>query len=314
MCNENYVTVFDSLFLPQALALHLSMERVVKNYTLWMLCVDKTAFEVVTQLKLKNVKVLDLKLIETDELLEVKKSRSSGEYCWTLTPFAPRFVFEADSTVKRVTYIDADLWFRKHPKQIFDEFDASGKHVLITDHEYAPEYDQSATSGQFCVQFMTFNRNEGEHVRKWWEERCVEWCFARFEEGKFGDQKYLDDWPERFEDTVHVLQNKQLALAPWNATRFPYGSAIFYHFHGLRLISERKCKFGGYALPINLKENIYKPYLSDLKSVFKKLNNLKWQFTPQAAATPQHLAAFRWSRFVLNSLKVTYSRFTDKSF
>ena len=107
--------------------------------------------------------------------------------------------------MKRVTYLDADLWFRKSPAPIFKEFDKSGKDVLITDHAYSPEYDNSEKNGQYCVQFTTFTREGGETVRKWWEERCIEWCFARFENGKFGDQKYLDDWLERFPEQVHVL-------------------------------------------------------------------------------------------------------------
>src|SRR3546814_15041181 len=105
----------------------------------------------------------------------------------------------------------------------------------MTDHGHSPEYDQSATSGQYCVQFMTFNRHGGEHIRHWWESRCIEWCFARFEDGKFGDQKYLDDWPERFGNDVHVLGHEAWTQAPWNATRFPYSQSILFHFHGLRL-------------------------------------------------------------------------------
>jgi len=155
------------------------MERHVCEYVLWVLCVDDETHDVLQRLALPNVRLLKLSELETDELLSVKPGRAIAEYCWTLTPFAPRFVFETEPTVKRVTYLDADLWFRKHPKPIFDELDASGKCVLITDHAYAPEYDQSATSGQFCVQFMTFHRDGGELVRQWWEERCIEWCFAR---------------------------------------------------------------------------------------------------------------------------------------
>lgn len=265
---EHYVTLFDSLYLPQGLALHMSMERHVTDYTLWILCVDDEAYTVLAKLQLPNVRLLQLSKLETEELLRVKPARSKGEYCWTLTPFAPRFVFEADSDVARVTYLDADLWFRKHPKPIFDEFNASGKHVLITDHAYAPEYDQSATSGQYCVQFMIFTRHGGEVVRKWWEERCIEWCYARFEDGKFGDQKYLDDWPYKFGEMVHVLQNKELLLAPWNATRFPYGVAIAYHFHGLK-ISRVVILSDNYPLPSNLVKYVYMPYLSDLSDAIR---------------------------------------------
>ncbi len=106
---EHYITIFNKLFLPQGLALHLSMERHAGNYTLWILCVDTTTYNVLTKLNLSNVHLLQLHLLETDELLSIKPTRSIGEYCWTLTPFAPNFVFQAAPEISRVTYIDADL-------------------------------------------------------------------------------------------------------------------------------------------------------------------------------------------------------------
>lgn len=278
---EHYVTLFDSLFLPQGLALHMSMERYVKNYTLWILCVDDKSHEVLTKLNLPNIRLLQLSNLETKALISVKPTRSKGEYCWTLTPFAPRFVFEADPAVARVTYLDADLWFCKHPAPIFREFDASGKYVLITDHAYASEYDSSATSGQYCVQFMIFTRNGSEVVRKWWEERCIEWCFSRVEDGKFGDQKYLDDWPERFVGLVHVLEDKGLALAPWNAKRFAHNMGVFYHFHGLRIVTDKMVNIGFYALPSSLIQNIYQPYLVDLKKATKALGRVRFKCPAQ---------------------------------
>jgi hypothetical protein len=279
---EHYITLFDSLFLPQGLALHMSMERYVKNYQLWILCVDDEAFEALTKLNLVNVRLLQLSKLENEELLRVKEERTRPEYCWTLTPFAPRFVFEADLSVTRVTYLDADLWFCKSPELIFDEFDQSGKHVLITDHAYAPEYDQSEKSGQYCVQFMTFTRDKGELVRKWWEEKCIEWCYARFEEGKFGDQKYLDDWPNRFNKYVHVLNNKELALAPWNAIRFPYGNCVFWHFHGLRLLKNRRIDIGSvYSIPTITLKYIYRPYIIDIAEATNLLESIDLKVKPQ---------------------------------
>jgi hypothetical protein len=271
---EHYVTLFDSLFLPQGLALHMSMERHVNNYILWIICVDDQVHEDLSKLNLANVNLLQLSKLETAELLRVKPARTKAEYCWTLTPFAPRFVFEADSTVPRVTYIDADIWFRKNPIPIFNEFQSSGKSVLITDHAYSAENDMSALAGQYCVQFMIFNRN-AEVVRKWWEDRCIEWCFSYFEEGKFGDQKYLDDWPERFPEFVHVLTNKELMLAPWNATRYPYGNSVIWHFHSLRIVSKESQKLqvytGDYALPRCTHKYIYKPYIKDLQEAKVRL-------------------------------------------
>lgn len=281
---EHYVTLFDSLFLPQGLALHASMERHAGDYTLWVLCMDEAALEVLTRLNLPNLKPLTLSRFESPELLAVKVGRTRGEYCWTLTPFAPRFVFESAPEVERVTYLDADLWFRKSPAAIFREFSATGKGVLITDHAYAPEYDSTANSGQFCVQFMCFHRQRGEAVRQWWEARCLEWCFARYEDGKFGDQKYLDDWPERFADDVHVLAQKDLLLAPWNVTRFPYGQAVTYHFQGLRILAAKRVVLAPkYSLPPPVVTNIYAPYLIDLKAAVARLEGSGWLVQPQSA-------------------------------
>lgn len=274
---EHYVTLFDATFLPQGLALHLSMQRHLENYTLWILCVDEDACKILTKLALPNVRLLDLAKLETKELIQVKATRTRAEYCWTLTPFAPRFVFEADPVVLRVTYLDADLWFRKKPAPLFAELEEASKQILITDHAYAPEYDQSAISGQYCVQFITFTRQGGEKIRAEWERQCMDWCYAHSENGKFGDQKYLDEWPEKFPKHVHVLSDKELALAPWNATRFPYGRSIFFHFHGLRLISKAKVFTGIYPLPRTLVENIYKPYLEDIKTVLGILQGVGYE-------------------------------------
>lgn len=308
---EHYVTLFDSLFLPQGLALHASMERFAGNYQLWVLCVDEEAYRVLTSLNLPNVRLLSLGDVETEELKQVKATRSRGEYCWTLTPFAPRFVFEADTSVARVTYIDADTWLLGSPAPIFCELDSSGKAVLITDHAYAPEFDQSATSGRYCVQFIPFRRDGCEPVRKWWEERCIEWCYGRLEAGKFGDQKYLDDWPIRFAESVHVLQDKELLLAPWNVTRFPYGSALLYHFHGLRIVSSGYVEIGNYPVPRVVMDNVYRPYLSDLRTAISRLESIQVQTPIQGrpgGALRRFLRSFRrclaqslW-RFDLRSL------------
>lgn len=280
---EHYVTLFDSVFLPQGLALHQSMERHAGTYTLWVLCMDLEAYNVLKTLELPNVRLLLAERLETPELRSVKPSRSRAEYCWTMTPFTPRFVFETDPSVERVTYIDADMWFLKSPRPIFQEFEESGKQVLITEHAYAPQYDKTELSGRFCVQFMTFTRLGGEVVRKWWEDRCIEWCFNRSENGKFGDQKYLDDWPERFSDKVHVLAKKELLLAPWNATRFPYSSGVLFHFHGLRILAVgQSTQLSNYCLPKPLFEFVYKKYFVDLKLSISFLENLGFKLKPQS--------------------------------
>lgn len=302
---EHYATLFDRMYIPQGLALYLSMKRHIQHFTLWILCMDDETHKILSNLNLGSVNLIKIDVVETKELASVRSQRTKGEYCWTLSPFIHRFVFEADKSVNRVTYLDADLWFRKSPKAIFSEFELSQKSVLITDHNYAPEYDQSSASGQYCVQFVTFIRNTGEEVRKWWEDRCLEWCYNRFEDGKFGDQKYLDDWETRFSDKVHVLKNKELILAPWNATRFPYGNCVIWHFQGLRLIKKRsawKVFFGFYKLPTPTKNNIYREYTQDFVDAINQLSSVGYDIRSQGELTNwQKIKEFSFS--ILEILK-----------
>lgn len=292
---EHYVTLFDTLFLPQGLALHRSLERHATPYLLWVLCVDDRCAEVLSRLALPNLRALRVSELETAALKAVRPGRSIGEYCWTLTPFAPRFVFDADPRARRVTYIDADVWFRADPRQLLEGFQKSGRAVQITDHAYAPEYDQSAISGRYCVQFMTFERDAGEPIRAWWEARCLEWCYARVEEGKFGDQLYLEDWTTRFGDRVHVLHEVDRLQAPWNATRFPPGNAVAFHFHGLRLLkSNRVLLTEGYRLHTSTVETVYQPYIADVAASVDMLRRVGLDPQPQrsGAAWGFQLRAF----------------------
>lgn len=271
---EHYVTLFDSAFLPQGLALHASMRRHAGAFTLWVLCMDEEVKAVLDKMHSPSIKTVRLADVETAELLAVKGGRNRAEYCWTLTPFTPKIVFDRDAQVERVTYIDADMFLLKSPAPIFDEFEASGKAVLITDHAYDAEYDSSAGSGQYCVQFMTFVRGRSDTVRQWWQDRCIEWCFDRVEDGKLGDQKYLDDWPERFSESVHVLSQIDVLLAPWNARRFPYSRAIAWHFQGFRLLgNDRALLHRGYSVPDVVDRMIYAPYMKELKEILEILGN-----------------------------------------
>jgi hypothetical protein len=246
---EHFVTLFDSNFLPMGMALHDSLMAHGRPFHLWILCMDELVEKQLERLSLWDVTLMPLREVETKELCKVKQGRTRGEYCWTITPFTFQSVFDRDQSVDRVTYLDADLFFFSSPRILLRELDESEKHVLITEHAYAPEYNYwSALSGRFCVQFLTCRRTaEAQKVIQWWQERCLEWCFARLDEGKFGDQKYLDLWPELFGDVVHIVRQTEKTLAPWNVYFFEkllHGKldAVFYHFHGLRIVNPKKVR------------------------------------------------------------------------
>src|SRR5215831_11122214 len=110
---HHYVTIYDSNFLPQGLALYESLARHASPFTLWVLCMDDKAKRILERLSKPGIELISLSEIETAELLEIKQQRSLVEYCWTLTPMAPKLVFDRDLSVERVTYLDADMFFLK---------------------------------------------------------------------------------------------------------------------------------------------------------------------------------------------------------
>lgn len=290
---EHFVTLFNLNWAPQGLALLASLQRhMAKPFTLWIVCVDDRTFEVLGELNLPNVRLLRLSDHETPELLAVKPGRTTAEYCWTITSFTPTWVFDAEPSANRVTYVDADAWFRDDPLRALAEFEASGKAIQLTRHAYAPEYDKSALTGIFCVQFMTFIRDRSDEVLRHWQTQCLEWCFDRFEEGRFGDQKYLDAWPAQYPQAVHVLVDEQLMQGPWNAFRFPYSGAVMYHFHGLKVLGTHRVHLGPYPLPRPTLEHVYGPYLIDLRAALARLQAAGIP-PPAQAATP---SAYRLAR------------------
>jgi len=267
---EHFVTLFSSNYLIFGLALHQTLQKNAGPFCLWVVCMDKEAFDVLGKLGLPNMQLISLDEIETQEHLKVKSQRTFGEYCWTMTPFTFTAVLKRDPSIERVTYLDSDVGFFRNPQILLAELKIAHKEILITEHAYDPRYDQTETSGRFCVQFVTFsNTNRSLLVCKWWQDRCMEWCFNRSEDGKFGDQKYLDNWPVLFPDVVHILKEKHRALGPWNINFYSkqnlLNEAVFYHFHGARFVSNDRVRlFDGYYIGKKGRVQIYDRFLKEL--------------------------------------------------
>ena len=294
-----FCTLFDSNYLSRGLALYKSLENVCNNFHLYIFAFDKLVENILNELKLKNATIISLKDFEDDELLSVKPSRTVAEYCWTSTSSTILYVLQKFD-VQECTYIDADLFFYKSPKPIFEEM--GNNSILITEHRYTPMYDKSKKSGKYCVQFITFKNDErGLAALKWWRERCIEWCYDRLEDGKFGDQKYLDDWTERFEG-VHVMQHLGGGLAAWNIQQYNFSKnshgeligkklksgkefdVIFYHFHYLRFLKNNTIELGRRQLSDIVKKIFYRPYIKELLMITEIISKIDNSFDPNGSA------------------------------
>jgi hypothetical protein len=294
---RNFCTHFNIKYLSRALALHESMETYIKDYHLFMFVFDDLSYNILKELRLPNVDLIYYQDFEDEVLLKLKKERSLIEYLWTVTSFTLVYVFN-NYDIDECTYIDADIYFFNDPSPVFYEVDKYN--AIITEHRYNEKYEQSSACGRFCVQFNTFVRKDSSlKVLHDWKNSVTEWCYNRHENGMFGDQMYLDDWPIKYSD-IHVAQHLGIGVAPWNVlsySKFNYNPSfsaiekksnknvqiIFYHFHSLTIYSNKYADLSHYRINKSIYRNIYTPYLISLRNANNRISaisNTKEIFTP----------------------------------
>jgi len=308
----NYCTLFDKNYLIRGLAMYESLKAHSKDFHLYIFAFDDLTEKILKEMNLSHVTVVSLSEFEDEELLAIKPTRTKGEYCWTCTPSIIKYSIETFN-LPSCTYIDADIYFYRDPSLLIEEM--GNNSVLITPHWYTPMYDRSATSGIYCVQFVTFkNTPEGMEVLEWWRKSCNAWCYARFEDGKFGDQKYLDNWPKEFKG-VYVSQIKGGGVAPWNIQQYELKKTnykffvkekrtdriypvIFFHFHDLKFLDSENVYLGPYILSKYVIEELYIPYIKLLKKINEHVINKGYEYDfLMRVSIPQNL-------FILNFSKI----------
>ena len=281
----HFCTYFDSNFINRGLTLYQSLERFCLNFQLYVLCLDESCFQILQQLGLPSMTLISLQDFEKDdsELQGAKHNRTKIEYYFTCTPSLPLYVFKNFGGVDIITYLDADLLCFANPEPIYEEF---GQHsIAIVSHRFAPYSKRLEIRGIYNVGYLSFKRNDDAfECLNWWRQQCIKWCYDRLEDGRFADQKYLDDWPTRFKGVV-VLQHKGVNLAPWNLDNYQIVSnakgiwvdeqpLVFFHFHGLRKICKQLYdpNLFRYNAKISsiIKNSIFVPYIKTLREVNQK--------------------------------------------
>ena len=274
---RNYCTYFDRNYLARALALLESLDKhETTDFRLFVVCLDE-----VTRLllgKLNHPRLIPIARHEVERhdpaLVAPRSERSLAEYYYTLTPTVIRRILDLLPADETLVYLDADLYFFSDPGSMLKELD--GNSILIHEHRYSPQLAYlEHISGRFNVGLLGFrNDSRGQEVLNWWRARCNEWCYARTEDGKMGDQMYLDDWPERF-GGVRILEDPGGGVAPWNQAHLDFTEEggilkvqghpiVFFHFHAVIPLNRQVyllAKHATYALPLLSVMSAYAPYV-----------------------------------------------------
>ncbi len=246
MTPRYFCTLFDSNYLLKGVAMIRSLARHCPGMKIHVLCMDDQTKDVLELLDMPLVNCITLAEVETEELLKAKTDRGVAEYCWTLSSCFTWYVMQRFPEIDVLTYVDADLLFYSDVQPLFDEIGHAS--IAIIEHRFSPRLQDREVNGRFCVEWDSFRRDEqGMACLSRWREQCIEWCFYRLEDGKMGDQKYLDEWPQLYSG-CHILMHPGAGIAPWNYAQYTFGKnvdgnitvegapLIFYHFHQFQLL------------------------------------------------------------------------------
>jgi hypothetical protein len=287
----HFCTYFDHRYLTRGLALYQSLAAHCRSFRLWALCFDALSYQVVSRLGYENLAPITLEEFEKGdaELPKTKRDRSPLEYYFTCTPSLPLYVLNRNPGIDMITYLDSDLFLFQDPTPVFREI--GGRSIAVTEHRHPPESWSTWTkeNGVYNVGWLSFrNDPSGLACLHWWRERCLEWCYNRGEDGRYGDQKYLEEWPVRFSGFV-ALGHQGVNVAPWNLVcsdvRTRGGKVlvngdplIAFHFHGLtevqRFVYDFRREFYRIKLTTTLKQKIFAPYIKTLVAMHRESSRI----------------------------------------
>jgi len=310
---RHFCTYFDARYLSRGLALYESLLRHAQPFTLYALCLDVETAHTLTTMGVRHVVVVPIGDLEKadPELREARANRTRVEYYFTVTPVLPLYLFSRFPRIDLLTYLDADLYFFENPAAVLQEMSASS--VMVVGHRFPEAMRHLAeTFGCYNVGLIAFRNDDRAHgCLQWWRARCLERCSAQPVNGGFADQKYLDEWPRRF-DGVHVAQHPGAGVAPWNLEGLNITEAdgrilvegcplVFYHFHDLRMTTAISFEVDNSGFGVSKRsaavKRIYRPYLGELQAQHRRLRGVRG-----AARSPRDVG--RWSdrvRWLINA-------------
>lgn len=255
---RHYCSLTDRSYLPRLLAMYESLKRHSSEaFTLHVLAMDAETEEALKSLRLESLTVMQWPGPNR------RKDHTWQEYCWLMASQWCDWLLMV-RRLEELTYLDADLFFFGDPEVVFSEVGDCG--VGIVPHRFIPSKRYLERNGLFNVGWVTFSELVGVAVCHAWAAQCLKWCYARNEEGKFGDQKYLDEWPKLPGQQCCVIQNIGAGLAPWNLANYELTegpkvdgvNVLFYHFHEY----EHGKRLTNYDLRPEDKRLIYEPYIA----------------------------------------------------
>lgn len=281
MNKVNIATILDKNYLLKSVAFYDALVKFNKEYIFWFLCLDKDTKEILEKLSLNNVITMSIEEIGDEELLKTRSSRSIAEFAFTSKPAWINYILNKIENGDTLIYADNDIIYFSAPEDISERMKEGGYSIGITLHKFSEKKNwMNEKIGKYNAGLIYFISDQNSRLCvNEWRKQCIDWCYLKYENGKFGDQLYMNKWPEKYKG-VYEIPDKGVNLGSWNIYNFKVterGENFFideeplvcYHFHRIKFyIAGNKIK----PLPIYIyHKKLYNMYTGMIEKGWRKI-------------------------------------------
>lgn len=290
-----YFTLSDENFSPRTLAMAKSLKSFEKDAKFFFFHFDDISDEQLEIFTKNGIEPSSVRRFLGEDLFtSLSDSRQYIELMWTLPSIISSALISEylNTDFTDVVYLDADLFFFGSPAQIWQEIPPNK--ISIVRHNFSSRLEEEfPESGEFNVSWVSFPTTiEGAQCASEWATNCTLLCPSTptHLNGKlvYGDQLYLEEWPAKYGDSLHIINNVGAGVAPWNyenyliSETFPitinFTPLVFFHFssHQFGFLLARKMGAVYSAIsPIPL--GIYRHYEKALLEACFELGFRNWK-------------------------------------
>ena len=196
-----YCTYVDTNYLVRFLALSSSLNIHDKEHHIFALCLDDQSALILKALNKNSVSIIHLSELEKfDTQLSVTRlARNRVDYYQTATPCYLKFIFEIHPSVNQLTFLDPDIYLFSSPQPIFNEIGEFS--IAVIKNNFSTNRKIKDATANYYVSWLTLRRSKiGFKALAWYRDKCIDWCFDRVEDKKYGDQGYLKEMVTKFPD------------------------------------------------------------------------------------------------------------------
>lgn len=280
----NAATICDKNYLVRALALYNSIIKNIPDSIFWFLCADEDSKHILQSFNLPNTVIINFDDLNDPELLEAKNNRSFAEFIFTSKPALINHILNKISDGDVLIYDDADLFYFSSPEKILNIMKNDKYSIGIVPHKFPKDKEyMNERVGRYNagLLYLIADQNSRLCVSEW-RKQCIDWCYLKYEKDRFGDQLYMNKWPEKYQG-VYEIKDKGVNLGSWSIYDFKITKKdgrffvdndplICYHFHRIKFYLESRIVE---PLPIYVyNKELYKDYAKGLELSLQKMSSL----------------------------------------